>query len=269
MSKLLALPLALTVLCGPVNGGPTPTYTLRYRFRAGQVDRYNVDLTFDASSTDGSISAPAGRRGNSTTTIKVLRVRADGVAVIQAAVQGFQMLGPFGARGTDQAIIYTFSPLGTGHMVSGPRVQPGNALGALEASAATRLGVTLPLKPVKPGDTWSSTIPDPTGSKTPIKVSSRLFSVTTARDRMDVRIHQFFLLPISTTVKLPGGTPTRVSGFMSVTSAADFSPTLGKLIRNSVSGRARLHLAGTSRNGTLGDAIQVQMKTDIVVDLIQ
>ena len=266
IALVLLLPAFSCAQNPPRTQGPQP---LRYRFSPGQVDRYSVDVRVKVDSEE-RISELTSRtiRGTGSNTLSVERVNPDGSARIRIKVEPLRMAGSQDTTLSPQVVAFPMNPRGEGptaKLVRGKAVSSRDLF--VDPSALSRLGAILPSQPVKPGDSWSSTAPNPFQPKGDVTITSRYFAPDRVQGVPTVRIHQTMTLPIGMRLIQPGGTDiVRAHGAMKVNSAVHFAPTLGKVIRSSSLGSGKVRL--TSGSGGANESTTLTLNVDAVSELV-
>ena len=252
-------------------GGGQDGLLLRYKFRAGQVDRYSVSVRVevDAPPEIGELNARTVRASGGT-TLRVVKVNADGSAVVRAEVEPLRVRGsrPDPTLST-QIVTLRMTPRGespAGKLVRGRAVSPKDLL--VDPSALSRLAAVLPAAPVKPGDRWTFQAPNPFQPAGKITVNSRYFAADSVEGTPTARIHQTMSIPIALRLLPPkGGGTVRVHGALKVNSAIQFAPSLGKVVRSSASGSGALRLTPAG-DRTGKESVTLTLNVDAVSELI-
>jgi hypothetical protein len=252
-----------------VPAGPT-AQKLRYKFAAGQVDKYRIDVGVKVDSPE-PIPELSKRtlRGTGRNTYRTLKVNPNGTAHLAVDVE------PLTLRGSrqdpslvTQHVELVMTPLGesaSAKLVRGKAVSTQSLL--LDPSALSRLGAVLPARPVSPGDRWTTTAPNPFQPAGKITVTNRYFLADRFKGKFTARIHQTMNIPIGLRLSQPGGSGiVRVHGALKVNTAIQFSPTLGKILQTSSFGAGTVRLTPLE-DKTGKDSIAVTLNVDAVAEI--
>src|SRR5207237_6794376 len=104
--------------------------------------------------------------------------------------------------------------------------------GLVDAAAFARLTTLLPEKPVHPGDSWTTSAPNPLTGQGDVVATSRFFRVEPVGGIETARIHQSYSLPIRMALQQgKSAAPVTVEGTMAVSAAVNFDPAAGRVVR--------------------------------------
>jgi hypothetical protein len=248
---------------------------LRYKFTQGQTDRYKVDLTVLTTTSEPpptgkptQVQKPVLVRGGGTSVVKVEKVEADGSADLTSNMADFRIGGRPSADGA-QISKYTLSALGVA-TVSGAPKPVDHTQKTVDPRILARLSTILPQAAVKPGDTWKNKVPDPLTGGGSVEVTARLFRMETLDGVETARIHQSMTIPMS--VEMPDPQTKKVVkivGMVTVTSAINFDPAAGKVLRSSVSGHGVLREPVEGVPASPDEPPSLDFKIDVVATLVR
>lgn len=254
--------LALTPLMAVAGQGDNGPFTIRMKFKSGEVNRYqtNMQLTLGGLNMGGKSGSPAPASATPLQAVtvvqqfKVTKLLPNGGAQVEAttiSTQGNLAGQPMNLQNSTPPVMIGLDSRGnvTSQQVPGNTVPGGGMLGNLLGTGAMGMqGLSLPDKSVRPGDFWVQKIAIPKIGTAVMKGS--FVSVQKIGRYRVARIHTTLNMPIHTgmdaamkpTAKPAVATAT-LSGVMTMSYDSDFALDAGKLIRTSGSGTAAIELA--------------------------
>jgi hypothetical protein len=214
---------------------------------------------------------PAGKpipiTGGGTSVVKIDKVEPDGSAQISSTMESFRIGGRPTTDGA-QTTKYTLSAQGIATEAGAPK-PVDKTQKAVDPRVLARLCTILPSGPVKPGDSWKNQIPDPLTGGGPVQVTGRFFRLETLDGVETARVHQSMSIPMAVEMPVPGSkTLAKVTGNVVISSAINFDPAAGKVLRSSVSGHGVLRIPSEGSAASPDEPPSLEFKVDVVATLV-
>jgi hypothetical protein len=251
-------------------GQPKPkTYLLRYRFLAGQQLRYRTTVNVRAAMPGASTGPDSPTlSGAGESALKVLQVNPDGSAQISGSQRVFYE-GPGGKSPGSGTIGYTLTPLGRMKNVRLPGITNAQWMGRLmNPDALAMIPAVLPARPVRPGDRWTSTMPNPLRGGRPMTVSTRFVQVEMVSGMETARLQQYFAVPVSLDVQ-QGRTLLKVTGKVTITAATNFATQAGRVVRSALVGSGAIRFGSAGKPASQAPPTTVRFRMNGTMNLIK
>ncbi len=262
--RTLALCAAIAAACAHKQ----EAIQLRYKFSPGQTDRYQIDLSVLTTTPD---QPPTGKpiplRGGGTSVVKIEKVEPDGSAQVIATMENFRVGGRPTIDGA-QTSKYTLSAQGIA-TDPGPAKPVDKGQKSVDPRVLARLCTILPPGPAKPGDSWKNQVPDPLSGGGSVQVIGRFFRMETLDGVETARVHQSMSIPMVVEMAVAGSkNVVKVTGSVTISSAINFDPAAGKVLRSSVSGHGVLRAISEGAAPSPDDPPSLDFKVDVVATLV-
>lgn len=296
-SAACAARLSLGVLCllsssalAVQNDSPV---TLRMKFKQGDTTKYQMNLQMTMSMMQNGQASQAmtiPMNMNMTLQQQVVKVLPNGGGEVtttvlsqQSMMNGQQVSSPPSVPPTT----ITYDAFGKVLSMRGlPKNSPMSGMmgGNMGPNAMTGLGLYLPARPVRPGDTWTQTVRIPMMGGSAGTVQSKLMKYETIGHFQTARIRSLITMPIHMMVGI-NGQPTQqasksmmsMSGTMKGTFDNNFAIAEGKTVRQAgnMTGTINMkpHKSPNMPNqpgmGHMPTSMQMNMKMSISMDMVQ
>lgn len=279
--------LALTVLAlGAAKAEPVK---LAYKFTAGEVDKYKLQMTMSMNSPLFTQGKPMTVSTSSIVKQQTLEVLPDGSAKIQMTTSDIKVTGSAIPKEKQSQLANASS---TVKMTIAPDGKVSNVEGLEKAMAASganmdmspiinQLSSTLlfPKDPVEAGATWSQSIPIP-GADGQVNINSTLlatnepiWSENAARIKQSYNIHMGLAQMMKA---MSGAVPEQarsmmasMSGSMDMTGTVSFlfSPARGKVLKGGGSMSGNINIELPTQGTNQGAAPQMSFPMDITMSM--